>query len=418
MFAAEQGQERLALYVGRNVGTGDVEERRGVVDVLHHFPDFTAGLEAVGQAHDERRGIGLLVHEALVEPSVLAHVEALVGGVDHERGVEQTRLAEIVERAAHVVVEALEHLGVVAHVALVLELGEGFAAEVAPVEVGGERVVEIVVLGAAAAVEAAYHGQIVVGEARLAARCVHLRVVHDVHVPVVGYLHLLFGGGLAAGVVVVEGGGQGEGAVLVFADVLQLGQPAAVAGLVVEKEDEGPRAVALVLHPVDGLVGDDVRHVSLLAYGVAGHGDEVGVVVVALSRQHVVVVEARGCAHKVPLADERRLVAGLLHEFGHGLLRTVEDAVLVVGKSVLVGVLARDHAGAAGARERVGHVAVDELHAVGGDAVEIGGLDETVVVAAHHLGGVVVGHDVDDVVSSLCRGHCCRQRRGEQQYLS
>ena len=81
----------------------------------------------------------------------------------------------------------------------------------------------------------------------------------------------------------------------------------------------------------------------------------------------------------MPLAHDGCLVARLLQELGHGLLRTVKDAVLVVRKAVLVGVLAGNHAGAARTREGVGHVGVYELHAVGGDAVKVGRLDKAVV---------------------------------------
>ena len=54
-----------------------------------------------------------------------------------------------------------------------------------------------------------------------------------------------------------------EGLVLILAEVLQFGQPVAVACLVVHKEDEGAVLVAL-LHPIDGLVGNYVGAVTLL----------------------------------------------------------------------------------------------------------------------------------------------------------
>ena len=91
-----------------------------------------------GKAHDEGRGIGLLIHEALVEPSVLAHVEPLVGRVDHERGVQQSRLLQIVERAPDVVVQTLQHLGIVAHVALVFEFRQFFSLQMAGIEFRGQ----------------------------------------------------------------------------------------------------------------------------------------------------------------------------------------------------------------------------------------------------------------------------------------
>ena len=238
---------------------------------------------------------------------MLAHVETLVGGVDHEGGVEQAGIAEVVERAPHVVVEAFEHLCVVAHITLVLILREGAAFELAGTEVGGDGVVEMVVARAVFRVEAAYHVKIVLTEARLEVGAVDFRVVGEVHV--LAYFHFLRLGGRAAGIVVVEGFGNGEGHVLVFVQVFHLGQPVAVAGLVVDEQDKGARLVALVFHPVDALVGDDVGDVAMLAHGALVHLDEIGVVVVALSRHDVPVVEARGGGYEVPFAYDGGLVA-------------------------------------------------------------------------------------------------------------
>ena len=100
----------------------------------------------------------------------------------------------------------------------------------------------------------------------------------------------------------------------------------------------------------------------------------------------------------MPLAHDGRLVAGPLEQFGEGLLRGVERrAEGVVGVAVGVGVLAREHAGAARTAQRVGHEAVGEAHPFAGDAVEVGRRGVAVVVAAHHLRRMVVGHDVEDV---------------------
>ncbi len=149
-------------------------------------------------------------------------------------------------------------------------------------------------------------------------------------------LHLGRFGSIAALIVIVEVFGQGKCFVLIFAQIFEFGQPGTVASLVVHKEYEGLALVALVLHPVNGLVGHDVGHIALFACFGAVHVDKVGVVIVTLCRQNVVVVKARGGAHQVPLANDGGLVASLLHEFGHGLLRTVKHAVLIISKAILV----------------------------------------------------------------------------------
>ena len=120
---------------------------------------------------------------------------------------------------------------------------------------------------------------------------------------VVADFHFLLSGSDAAFVVVVEGGGDGERLVFIFVQILQFWQPVAVAGLVVYEQEEGFVFVALVFQPVDGLVGDDIGKVSLLLIGFSLHVDEVGVVIVALRREVVVIVESRRRANEVPFSD-------------------------------------------------------------------------------------------------------------------
>ena len=355
---------------------------------------------------------------------MLAHVEALVGGVDHEGVVQQALLLQVVEHTAHVIVERLHHLGIVAHVALVLPFGQLASLRVLLVELLDDGCVEGIVLGTLFGRQTANEGFISSLERRLEVLAVHLRVVHDVHI--LPDAHLLRSGGRTAFVVVIEVVGHGESLVLVEGEILQLGQPVAVDGLVVDEEAERFVLVAPVLHPVDTLVGDEVGQIAFLRDGIVLHGDEARVVVVALAGQDFPIVEAGGQAFEVPLADDGRLVARLLEQLGHGLLGAVEHAGGVVREAVGVAVLARNHAGTAGAAQRVGHEAVGEAHTVGGDAVEVGRLDVAAVVAAHHLRRVVVGHDVDDVVGLglglLLRGagreegqHGCRARKRVQQ---
>ena len=166
----------------------------------------------------------------------------------------------------------------------------------------------------------------------------------------------------------------------------------------VDEEAEGLILVALVLHPVDALVSDKVGQVTLLSDGIVLHGNEARIVIVTLAGQNFPIVEAGRQAFEVPLADNGRLVARLLEELGHGLLGAVEHAGRVVREAVGVAVLARNHAGTAGTTQRIGHKAVGEAHTIGGDAVEVGRFDVALVIAAHHLRRMVVGHDVNDVV--------------------
>ena len=103
-----------------------------------------------------------------------------------------------------------------------------------------------------------------------------------------------------------------------------------MTGFVVHEESEGFLLVALLIEPVNGFVGDNVREVAFYHIGTVGVV-EVGIVIVTLCGEDVPMVETGGTAHEVPFTDQRGLIAGFLEQLGHGLLRAVEDAVLIVG---------------------------------------------------------------------------------------
>ena len=88
--------------------------------------------------HEQGGGERFLVHEALVEPAVFAHVESLVGSVDHEGVVEQALFFEVVEQTAYVVIERFDNFGIVAHITLELELGEGASGEMPLLKIEAE----------------------------------------------------------------------------------------------------------------------------------------------------------------------------------------------------------------------------------------------------------------------------------------
>lgn len=58
---------------------------------------------------------------------------------------------------------------------------------------------------------------------------------------------------------------------------------------------------------------------------------------------------------------------------------------------------AREDGGAAGRADGVGHVAVIEFHALVVESVDVGGVVDVGLVGADGFGGVVVGHDEEDV---------------------
>ena len=259
----------------------------------------------------------------------------------------------------------------------------------------------MVVDGAIVRIETTDHVEVGVLEVRTAVGRQHFAVVVDGHV----FADFHFGetGGLATFVVVIEIGGKFEGFVFVFVQILQLGEPVAMAGFVMHEERERFALVSFLIQPMNGFVSNDVGEIAFRHVGTVGIV-EVGVVVVALCGKDVPMVETGGLAHEVPLADQCGLVTGFLEQLGHGLLCAVENAVLVVSEPVFVGVLTGEHAGARRTTERIGDKRAGEFHAVLRHTVEVGGLNVAMIIGREHLCGVVVGHDIDDVVALLRGG--------------
>ena len=170
-----------------------------------------------------------------------------------------------------------------------------------------------------------------------------LAVVGGVHV--LPDIHLRPRGRRTTSIVIGKVLRQLEGHILVQIQILDAGHPVAVRRLVLHHEHEGTTFVP-TSEQADALVRDQVGDVPLLLYRIIWSGDEGGVVVVALTRQDLPVVEALRERVEVPLADDSGLVSGRLEQLGEGLLVAVEYAVLVIREAILVRVLSCQETGA------------------------------------------------------------------------
>ena len=77
-FASEHGEKAFALHRCGGFFSCDFEEGGGVVDVLNHRLRFGPGLDDTGPTDEEGHFHRLFKHPALVIPTVLAEVEALI----------------------------------------------------------------------------------------------------------------------------------------------------------------------------------------------------------------------------------------------------------------------------------------------------------------------------------------------------
>ncbi len=166
-----------------------------------------------------------------------------------------------------------------------------------------------------------------------------------------------------------------------------------------EIKEEGFVAVALLIDPGEGFVNDDLAGIAFHRPHAFAIAQEVGWVLVTLSRavdDAEPVVEAmigrggilailNGHA-EVPLAKVSRGVTVFLEHFGDGCFARqevhpvkafVEDGI----DSGAMVVAAREKSGSRGRAGRGSRVKVGEAHATGGQLVEDGRLDRTVVAA-------------------------------------
>ncbi|OQB99221.1 MAG: hypothetical protein BWX80_03790 [Candidatus Hydrogenedentes bacterium ADurb.Bin101] len=124
-----------------------------------------------------------------------------------------------------------------------------------------------------------------------------------------------------------------------------------------------------MLQPVQGLSGDNVRYIPLYPF-LAGGGDKIGIIIIALAGQHCPSVKTGGVADQVPFAEEGRLIPVLPQQFWEGFLTAVEAAT-VVPEPVEMTVQAGEHHRAAGAADGVCDKTVAEKDTFPGDTVNI-----------------------------------------------
>ena len=171
---------------------------------------------------------------------------------------------------------------------------------------------------------------------------------------VAGNVHLLFLGCLSAFVIVPEIVWQRKCHILIFTKILHWREPISMASFVVDKKDERLFLVTL-FQPFYTLVRNDIRTISLFNRRFSILMQESGVIVFSLSDKDFIMIETRWLTYQMPLSDKCRLIARFLKQLGHCLLRTVKDAMFVVGKTILMAMLARKHARTRRSAQRVCH---------------------------------------------------------------
>ena len=353
----EEGEEGASVElggIGRSLGSSSLEEGGSNINVLDHFLDHGAWLDARPPG-EERDADAFLEGIALVVEAVFAEGEPVVSHIDHEGVLGEFTLVKVGEEAPDVFIEAVDGFAEV-----VVEFVE--VRDRVVVEGTSLHVVDPMDAIAAFADPAGLGGVVLLG---------------------IGH-----GGGVGDFLALVTGGmarGRGEGV---------------VDGLIAEVEEEGLIGGPLP-EPLDGLVGQDIRIVAL--EGLAPAVDvKLRIEVGALSLEADPVVKAGTwfvvvVAH-VPLADVGGAVAGLLEVLGKED-GSLGNGALVVDHPVVVHVLAGQDGGPAGGAERRADEGVSEVSSFLGEPVEGGGFQPLggIRVEAHEVVAMVVAENEDNV---------------------
>ena len=227
------------------------------------------------------------------------------------------------------------------------------------------------------------------------------------------------GGTTSCLVVVKEGFGHRKLDIFVEIKHVEGRHPVSVGRFMMDEEGKRLRLVA-ILEELYGMIRNEFRGIALL-FDVLPSSlfrTETRVVIVALARENMVVVEAFRLTKHVPFAYHTRLITSLLQVFAHER-RVLVDRTVKGSLSALVAIHASHQAGSAGGAEGVLDISTAEEHSSLGKPVEIGRRSlsgKLVSVGTNCLIGMVVAHDVDDVPTlclSTLHGTTAKEKEGK-----
>lgn len=150
-----------------------------------------------------------------------------------------------------------------------------------------------------------------------------------------------------------------------------------------------------IAQPVEGHVRNDIRHVALYA-GIAFAGDEIRVVVITLPGQNFKFIKAFGVVPKVEFAEHGRLIAIIVQDLWKSDVGRIERKD-IINFPVDVGVLAGQYSCPGRCTDGIGDRRIREEHALSGEAVDIGRIDQALIVGANGLISMIITHDEYDI---------------------
>ena len=230
----KEWHQALALHIIRSSDTCDIEKGRGKVDVLREVFVHCIRLNHTLPLGNKGSAKGFLIHPALIEPSVLTKIEALVGRKHDDGIVIQSIILELLNQTTHIFVHTRYTGKVVAHVGLILSAYERFAFKVLIQQIAAMRPM------------------------------VGFQVGTDLHVR--SYAHRVRSCALTRSIIIKECIWLGETCLLERFDKPGRRSPVAVRRLKMHHQNERFLWVTLRVIPVQCTIRDDVGRVTFKPY--------------------------------------------------------------------------------------------------------------------------------------------------------
>ena len=173
--------------------------------------------------------------------------------------------------------------------------------------------------------------------------------------------------------------------------------------------------VPFILHPVDSVIRNDIRQISLFLNGIIILSNKIRIIIISLTRHDFPIIKTGRQTFQVPFTYQSCLVTHLLKQLRKSLLCTIKNTGSVIIKFIGTTMLTGYHAGTARSTQWISHKTIGKAYSVISDTIQIGSFHITCIIATHHLSCMVVCHDINNIIwfcffflLMLTRRSCCQ----------
>jgi hypothetical protein len=351
-----------------------------------------------------------LIHESLIEETVLSKEETLISGVHDKSVVDLTRFFEVVKNLTNALINSSNGLHVVSHEFLINFDIKSLSSEVLLVELVRDWLVKFIPflsLSIVESVQEALIGSLGVKTNSSTTSGTWIRLVSKVELEVIGpvlVLYFVVSGSrswASSGVGIKVSVWKTESFVLEMTEISGRSSLVSMWSLVVHHHHPWLIVWNFVLKNIQDDIGDFVSNVGVVISDLFSILDEVRLIILTLTDQDVPVVETTvsWLRVKVIFTNDASVVTMLLHLFWISPLSLIKSHVIVLEETVDVAVFGSDNNSSGRTAQRVGDEGIVKSHTFIGDSVDIWSLDMNVVIGTDGFESMIIRHHKEDVGS-------------------